>query len=79
MFGSKRDEIKGECRKLHYEERNDLNSPNIIRGIKQRGMRWAGHVTRMGSRRGAYKVLVGKPEAMRPHERRRSRWDDNTY
>ena len=67
IFGPRRDEVKGEWRKLHNEELNDLySSPNIFRVIKSRRMRWAGHVARMGERRGAYSVLVGKPEGKRP-------------
>ena len=59
----KRDEVTGEWRKLHNEEPNDLYcSPNIVRVIKSRRMRWAVHVARMGERRGVYRVLVGKPE-----------------
>jgi len=61
--GSKRDEVTGEWRKLHNEELNDLYcSPNIVREIKSRRMRWAGHVARMRERRGVYRVLVGKRE-----------------
>jgi len=57
---------------------NDLYcSPNIVRVIKSRRMRWAGHVERMGERRGAYRVFVGKPEGKRPLERPRLRWEDN--
>ena len=64
IFGPKRDEVTGEWRKLHNEELNDLySSPNIVRVIKSRRMRWAGHVARMGERRG---VLVGKLEGKRP-------------
>ena len=63
MFGPKRDEVRGESRRLHNEELTDLYcSPNIIWVIKERRMRWAGHVARMGERRCAYRVLVGKPE-----------------
>jgi len=63
IFGSKRDEATREWRKLYNEELNDLNcSPNIVWMIKSRRMRWAGHVARMGERRGVYRVLVGKPE-----------------
>jgi len=59
LFGPKRDEVTGEWRKLHNEELNDLySSPNIVRMIKSRRMRWAGHVARMGERRGVYRVLV---------------------
>jgi len=64
-------------RKLHNEELNDLYySPNIVRVIKSRRMRWAGHVARMGERRGVYRVLVGKPEVQRPLERPRHRLED---
>jgi hypothetical protein len=63
IFGPKRDEVTGEWRKLHNEELNDLlSSPGIFRVIKARRMRWAGHVARVGERRDAYRVLVGKPE-----------------
>jgi hypothetical protein len=68
IFGSKRDELTGEWRKLHNEELNGLqSSPNIIRVIKSRVI-WAGHVARMGYRRGAYRVLVGKRQGNRPLE-----------
>ena len=78
IFGSKRDEVTGEWRKLHNEELNDLcSSPNIFRMIKSRIMRWAGHVARMGEGRDVYRVLVGKPEGKRPLERPRRRWEDN--
>ena len=61
IFGPKRDGITGEWRKLHDEELNDLYcSPNIVRVIKSRRMRWAGHVARMGEGRGVHKVLVGE-------------------
>ena len=53
------------------------SSPNIVREIKSRRIRWAGHVARMGERRGVYRVLVGQPEGNRPHERPRRRWEDN--
>jgi len=63
---------------LFYEELNDLYcSPNIVRVIKSRKMRWAGHVARMGEERGVYRVLVGKPEGRRPLRRPRRRWVDN--
>jgi len=63
IFGPKRDEVMREWRKLHNEELNDLYcSPNVVRVIKLRIMRWAGHVARVGERRGVYRVLVGKPE-----------------
>jgi hypothetical protein len=61
IFGPKRDEMTGEWRKLHKEELRDLySSPSIIRIIKSRRMRWAGHVTRMGAKRNAYRLLVVK-------------------
>ena len=53
------------------------SSPNIVRVIKSRRMRWAGHVARMGEEKGAYRVLVGKPEGKRPLGRPRRRWVDN--
>jgi len=60
IFGPKKDELTGEWRKLHNEEFNDLHSsPNIMRVIKLRRIRWAGHVARMGESRGVYRVLVG--------------------
>jgi len=78
IFGPRRDEVTGEWRRLHNEELNDLYySPNIVRVIKLRRMRWAGHVARMGEERGAYMVLVGKPEGKRPLGRSRRRWLDN--
>jgi hypothetical protein len=78
MFGPKRDEVTGEWRRLHNEELNDLySSPNIIRVIKSRRMRWMGHVARMGEGRGAYRVLLGRPERRRPLGRPRRRWEDN--
>ena len=61
IFGPRRDEVTGEWRRLHNEELNDLYcSPNIVRVIKWRRMRWAEHVARMGEERGVYRVLVGK-------------------
>ena len=78
VFGPKRDGVTGEWRKLHNEELNDLYcSPNIVRGIKSRRLRWAGQVARMGERRGVYRVLVGKPEGKRPLGRSGRRWEDN--
>ena len=74
IFASKRDEVAGEWRKLHNEElNNQYSSPNIVRVIKSRRMRWAGHVARMGEDRGVYRVLVGKPEERRPLGRPRRR------
>jgi len=65
--GAKREEVTGERIKLYNEELNDLYcSLNIVRVIKSRRMRWAGHLARMGERRGVYRVLVGKPEGKRP-------------
>jgi len=78
IFGPRRDEVTGEWRRLHNEELNDLySSPSIVREIKSRGMRWAGHVARMGGERGMYRVLVKKPEGKRPLGRPRHRWVDN--
>jgi hypothetical protein len=78
VFGPKRDEVTGEWRKLHNVELNDLYSlPNIVRVVKSRRMRWAGHVARMEEDRGVYRVLVGKPEGNRPLRRPRHRWEDN--
>jgi hypothetical protein len=63
IFGPRRDEVTGEWRKMHTEELHNLySSPNIIRMIKSRMMRWAGHVARMGKTRNAYRMLLGKPE-----------------
>jgi hypothetical protein len=74
IFGPKRDEVTGEWRKLHNEELRDLYcSPSIIRIIKSRRMKWAGHVARMGAKRNAYRLLVGKPEGKRPLGRPRRR------
>jgi len=74
IFGPKRDEVTGECIKLHNEELNDLySSPNIVRVIKSRRMRWAGHVARMGEGRGMRRVLLVKPEGKRPVGRPRRR------
>jgi hypothetical protein len=78
IFGPKRDEVTGEWRKLHNEKLRDLYSPpSIIRIIKSRRMRWAGHVARMGEKRNAYRLLVGKPEGKRPLGSPRRRWVDN--
>jgi hypothetical protein len=78
IFGPKRNEVTGEWRRLLNEELRDLySSPSLIRIIKSRRMRWAGHVARMGEKRNAYRSLVGKPEGKRPLGRPRSRWVDN--
>jgi hypothetical protein len=78
IFGPKRDEVTGEWRKLHNEELRDMySSPSIIRIIRSRKMRWAGHVARMGEKKNAYRLLVGKPEGKRPLGRPRCRWVDN--
>ena len=70
--------VTEEWRRLHNEELNDLYcSPNIVRVIKWRRMRWAGHVARMGEERGLYRVLMGKPEGKRPLRRPRRRWVNN--
>jgi hypothetical protein len=77
MCGPKRAEVTGEWRKLHNGELHNLyTSPDIIRQIKSRRMRWAGHVAHMGEGRKVYSVLVGKPEDKRPLERPRCRWQD---
>jgi hypothetical protein len=66
IFGPKRDDVTGGWRKLHNEELHNLySSPNIIRMIKSKRMRWAGHVARMGETRNVYRILVGKPEGER--------------
>jgi hypothetical protein len=79
IFGSKRDETTGEWRKLHNEELTFLCcSPNIIRMMKSRRMRSAGHVGRTGKRRGAYRVLVERPEGRKTLGRPRRRWEINS-
>jgi hypothetical protein len=78
ILGPKTDEVTGEWRRLHNKELYALySSPNIIRVIKSRRLRCAGHVARMGERRGAYRALVGKPEGRRRLGRPRRRWEDN--
>jgi hypothetical protein len=77
-FGPKRDEVTREWRKLHNDELNDLYcSPNVVRVMKLRRMRWAGHLARMGERRGVYRVLVRKYEGKRTLGKPRGRWKDN--
>jgi hypothetical protein len=74
IFGPKKDEVTGGWRKLHNEELHGLySSPSIVRVIKAKRMRWAGHVARMGEVRGAYNILVGRPEGRRPRGRPRRR------
>jgi hypothetical protein len=78
IFGPKRDKVTGGWRKLHNEELLNLySSPNIIRMIKSRKMRWAGYVARMREKRNACRILVGKPEGKRSLGRPRCRWMDN--
>jgi len=78
IFGPTRDKVTGEWRKLLNEEPNDLYcSPNIVRVMKSRRMRWAGHVVRMGERRGMYRVVVEKPEGKTLLGRPMHRWEDN--
>jgi hypothetical protein len=78
VFGPKRVEVTGEWRKLHNEELNDLYSlPNIVRVVKSRRMRWAGHVAHMGEDSGVHRVLVGRPEGKKPLGRPRLRWEEN--
>ena len=78
IFGARRDEITEDWRKLHNAELNALYSlPNLIRNLKSRQVRWAGHVAHMEQSRNAYRVLVGKPEEKRPLGRPRRRWEDN--
>jgi hypothetical protein len=70
--------VTGGWRKLHNEELHNLySSPSIIRIIKSRRMRWAGHVARIGEKSNVYRLLVGKPEGKRPLGRPRRRWIDN--
>jgi hypothetical protein len=77
IFGPTRGEVTGEWRKLHSGELHNLySSPDIIRQIKSRRIRWAGNVARMGEGRNVYRVLVGEPEGKRPLGRPRRRWED---
>jgi hypothetical protein len=77
IFGLKREE-DGSRRKLHNDEIHSLySSPNIVRVIKSRRIRWAGHVARMVEGRGVYRILVGRPESKRQLERPRRRWENN--
>jgi hypothetical protein len=78
VFGPKRSDVTGEWRKLHTEEVNDLYTlSNIVRVVKSRRMRWAGHMARMGEDRGVHRVLVGRLEGKRSLGRPRLRWEDN--
>jgi len=78
VFGSERDEVTEEWRKLHNEGLRDLYYlPNILRVVKSRRMRWTGHVARMGEGKGVHRVLVGKPDGKRLLGRPRRRWEDN--
>jgi hypothetical protein len=74
IFGPRRDEVTGDCRKLHNEELHNLySSPYIIRMIKSRRLSWTGHVARMDETRTAYRILVGKPGGKSPLGRPRRR------
>jgi len=77
IFGPKRDEVIREWRKLHNEELNDLHCSPNVRVIKARRTRWAGHVARMGERRGVYRVLVEKPDGKKPLWRPRRKREDS--
>jgi hypothetical protein len=78
IFEPKRDEVVGDWRKLHNDELHNLCcSPSTIGIIKSRRVRWAGHAARMGEKRTAYRILVGKAEGKRPLGRPRRRWEDN--
>ena len=78
LFAPERDVVKGDWKKLHNEERNNLYcSPDIVQVIKSRRTRWAGQVARVGERKGAYKVWWGKPSGKNPLRRPRCRWENN--
>jgi hypothetical protein len=78
IYGPKREEVTGDWRKLHNEELHGLySSPSIVRVITVRRMSWAGQVARIGEVRGAYNILVGRPEGRRPLGRPRRVWEDN--
>jgi hypothetical protein len=78
IFEPKRDKVAGGWRKLHNQELHNLHSsPRIIRMIKSRRMRWAGHVARIGEKRNVYRILVVKLEGKKPLGRPRTRWVDN--
>ena len=77
VLGPERDEVTGVWRRLHDEQLNGVYSPNIIRVVESRRMRWAEDVTRMGDRRSSYRVLVVRLEGKRPLGRPRCTWEDN--
>ena len=78
ILRSKREKVTGEWTKLHNYEVNDLYStPSIVRVMKARRMRWAGHLARMGEGTAVYRILLGKPEGKKPPGRTRCRWEDN--
>jgi len=77
IFGPKRDDVTGECRKLNNEFNCLYSSPHIVLVIKSRRKKWAGHVARMGERKGVYRILVGKPEGRRPLGTPSLRREDN--
>jgi hypothetical protein len=77
VFGTKRDEVTGEWKNLHSGELHNLySSPDIIRQIKSRRMRWAAHVARMEDDRKLYKIFMGKSKGKRPYGRPKGRWED---
>jgi hypothetical protein len=78
IFGPKKDKVTGKWRKLHNEELNaSYCSPNIVRVMKSRRMRWVGHVASIGEKGGVYRILVGKLEGIKPLKRPRLRWENN--
>jgi hypothetical protein len=78
IFGQKRDEVTRYWKKLHNEELHNLySSPNVIRMMKSRSMRWTGYVARMGEKRNPHRILVEKPEGKRPLRRPKRNWADN--
>jgi hypothetical protein len=79
IFGPEREDLAGDCTRLHNEEfHNSYISPNIIiKVIKSRGMKWAGHIACIGEMRNGYTILIRKLEGKRPHRRPRCRWEDN--
>jgi len=78
IFGPKRDEVTGEWRNLHNEELNDqYSSPNIVRVVKSRRIRWGGTCSTYEESMGLYRILMGKPKGKRPMGRHRHRWEDN--